>query len=235
MQTIGNGIKQFFGVVVKSQTYLNMLYLFLAFPLGVFYFVFLVTGISVGIPLVLLWIGLFVLLGTIVGWYGLTAFERKMAIGLLNVQIPPMQPEDQTGLSLWARLKNLLKNSVTWKGLVYLLAKFPLGVFSFTVLTVFLSLSVALITAPVYYQSFHPAIDLTVEGITLTNYWLVDTLGKAWVCTGIGIFFMILSMHLFNGISWVYGWFARVMLGNSKSTLSVGSTIIQPPTEMVEG
>ena len=41
-----NPLERLYGVFLKPQTYLNMLYLFLAFPLGLAYFVFLVTGLS---------------------------------------------------------------------------------------------------------------------------------------------------------------------------------------------
>ncbi len=47
-------IKRFFGVVARGQSYLNMIYLLLAFPLGVCYFVFLVTGLSLGIGLLII-------------------------------------------------------------------------------------------------------------------------------------------------------------------------------------
>ena len=36
----------FFGVIVDPQSYLNIVYLLVAFPLGTFYFVFLITGLS---------------------------------------------------------------------------------------------------------------------------------------------------------------------------------------------
>ena len=38
----------FFDVIVKPHTWRNVGYLLLAFPLGIFYFVFLVTGLSLG-------------------------------------------------------------------------------------------------------------------------------------------------------------------------------------------
>jgi len=40
---------QFFGVAAREGTYLNIIYLLLAFPLGCAYFVFLVTGLSLGL------------------------------------------------------------------------------------------------------------------------------------------------------------------------------------------
>ena len=39
----------FVGVIANPQSYLNIVYLLLAFPLGTFYFVFLVTGLSLGL------------------------------------------------------------------------------------------------------------------------------------------------------------------------------------------
>jgi hypothetical protein len=44
MNSFTNILVKFFGVAARSQTYLNLLYLFLAFPLGLAYFIFLVTA-----------------------------------------------------------------------------------------------------------------------------------------------------------------------------------------------
>ncbi len=122
--------ERFFGVVVKEQSYLNLIYLLLAFPLGLFYFVFLVTGLSLGFGLLIIWIGIPILLLMLVAWWGLTAFERQLAILLLHVDISPMSLESAKGQGIWERLKAHLSNPITWKGLVYLFAKFPLGILS---------------------------------------------------------------------------------------------------------
>jgi len=51
-------VKQFFGVVAREGTYLNIIYLLLAFPLGTAYFVFLVTGLSLGLGLSITLLGI---------------------------------------------------------------------------------------------------------------------------------------------------------------------------------
>jgi hypothetical protein len=61
-------VKQFFGVAARGETYLNIIYLLLAFPLGTAYFVFLVTGLSLGLGLLIIWIGIPILLFMIVAW-----------------------------------------------------------------------------------------------------------------------------------------------------------------------
>jgi len=53
----GSMIGRFFGVFAEPQSYLNILFLFLGLPLGIAYFVFLVAGFSVGVGLVVIWVG----------------------------------------------------------------------------------------------------------------------------------------------------------------------------------
>ena len=63
--TASQALGSFFGVVTRGRSYLNVLYLFIAFPLGVAYFVFLSIGWSLSLGLILLWIGLLVLLAVL--------------------------------------------------------------------------------------------------------------------------------------------------------------------------
>ena len=126
-------MKQFFGVAATMQTYLNTIYLLLSFPLGTAYFVFLVTELLLGFSLSIVWVAIPILLLMLAAWWELVVFERQLAIWLLHVDIPPMSCETASGQSAWARLKSHLSNPLTWKGLAYLFARFPLGILSFVV------------------------------------------------------------------------------------------------------
>ena len=46
----------FFGVVADPKSYLNIVDLLWGLPLGIAYFVVLVTGISVGTSLIIIWV-----------------------------------------------------------------------------------------------------------------------------------------------------------------------------------
>lgn len=216
MESVTNALKKFFGVAVQGQTYLNALYLFLAFPLGLFYFIFLVTGLSLGVGLVIVWVGLLVLAGVFAAWYGLVVFERQMAIWLLREEIPPINRQEMRGLSPWEQLKAAIANPVTWKGLAYLLAKLPLGILSFTLLVTCAAVSVSMLAAPAFYRIFPPQMFV----------WVVDTLGEALLSSLAGIFVALISMHVMNGLAWVSGKFARVMLGSSPAPVQPA-----PPVE----
>jgi hypothetical protein len=237
MESILNALGKFFGVVLRGQTYLNLLYLLLSFPLGIFYFVFLVTGISLGIGLAIVWVGLLILAGVFAAWYAFTAFERGMAIGMLREDILPMSHQDLSGMTLWKKFTATLANPVTWKGLAYLLAKFPLGIISFVVLVTLLSVSAAFLAMPFYYPYFNPEITLWGDS-TLYPMLLVDTLGEAMLGSLIGVILTLVSLHILNGLAWVSGKFAKVMLGNytvagSAPTAPVASVEPVKPVETI--
>jgi hypothetical protein len=223
--------EQFFGVIARGQTWLNFLYLFLAFPLGLIYFIYLTVGISVGIGTIIIWIGILILAVVIAGWWLMAGFERVMAISLLKVDIPPMSTEktEKAGTSL-EKLGAYLSNPVTWKGLVYLLVKFPLGTLSFVVLVTLTATTVAFIAAPFIFPFFPMVVDLSNN-----TSFIIDTLAEASILFVIGLVLLFVSLHIFNGLAWVSGQFAKVMLGNPRSAaqptpITVAATPVEPVT-----
>ena len=193
-----------FGAFVRPQTYLNVLYLLLAFPLGLAYFVFLVVGLSVGFGLVIIWVGLPILLLVLAGSWVLTVFEREMAIRILKQEIPPMTRQDLSEARVWTRVKAHLANRVTWTGMLYLLVKFPLGVASFVLTVVLVYLSLGFLSAPITYR------------FTTVYFgsWDVDTLGEAFVLLPIGLLVGIVTPHVLNAVARISARFASLMLGD---------------------
>lgn len=220
--------EQFFGVVARGQTWLNFLYLFLAFPLGLIYFIYLTVGISVGVGTIIIWIGILILAVVIAGWWLMAGFERVMAMSLLKVDIPPMSTDKtENADNSVAKLGAYLSNPVTWKGLAYLLVKFPLGILSFVVLVTLTATTVVLISAPIVFPFFNPVVDLW-NNTTI----VVDTLAEASVCFVVGLALLFVSLHIFNGLAWVSGQFAKVMLGNKRESVSsTPVTVAAAPVE----
>jgi hypothetical protein len=215
MNSMNDYFEKFFNVILRGQTYLNTLYVFLAFPLGLFYFIFLVTGISLGLGLAVVWVGFLILLAVFAGWYGLAAFERQMAIWLLHEHIPPLLKQDLSDKTLWEKFLAVLRNPVTWKGLAYLLVKFPLGLVTFVVVVTITAVSGSLIAAPFYYSIFHPTVDFVAIS------WVIDTLPEALAFSLLGVLMMFVSLHVINALAWFSGKFARVMLGSFASAPAV--------------
>ncbi len=193
----------FFGVVADPQSYRNIAYLLLAFPLGTFYFVFLVTGFSLGFGLIITLLGIPIWLLVLKGSWALCRFERQVAITLLNEDIPLSVSRPESG-GLWARVKSLLKDSATWTGVLYLFLKFPLGIATFTITVTVIALTVGLLAAPTYMWTSDPIV---------WGSWSFDPFPWSWILTIIGIPMVFISLHLMNAIAVVFGLMTRVMLG----------------------
>lgn len=213
-----NGLVRFFTAPVEVRSYTNLFYLLLSFPLGVFYFTFLVTGLATGFALTLIWIGLPLLALVFAASFGMAALERRLAIHLLGAKVPPMSPppvaEPQ---SIWQTIQQFLSNPVTWKGMGYLFLKFPLGILSFVVTVTLLSVSAALILAPAAYT--WGEINFVI--------WDVDTYFETFLVSGMGVLFLFLSINLLNGLALVWREFAEVMLGSRQ--FEVPSAPAAPP------
>lgn len=194
-----------FSVVWDPGTYLNILYLLVSLPLGAFYFVFLVTGFSLGLGLAIIWVGLPILLLMVLAVYGLTGFERLLAIHLLAQEVVPLRdalPQE----SAWQWLKGVLTTPATWKGLLFLLLKFPFGIFSFVMTVTLLAISLAFIFAPVLILN---------RGVIDFGLWVADTLPEAFLCSLLGMILHLISLHILNALAWIWGILARGLLGKS--------------------
>lgn len=201
-------------VAFQVQTYRNILYLLASFPLGTFYFVALIAGLSAGLGSVIAVVGIPLLLLTVLAWWWMAAFERQLAIWWLGVAIPPMYRQRPAGLSPGRWLKAHLGSSVTWTSLLYLLAKFPLGVLSFIIAMLLTALTSRLVFAPLPYL-VDAALGQGTSGNGLT---------LSLILTAIGIGVGLVSMHLLNGLALVSGRFARLMLGQSDMATRLSET-----------
>ncbi len=202
---------RFFGVVGSRQSYLNLLYLLVAFPLGVFYFTFLVSGLSLGISLLIIWLGIPILLFVGVIWWLLAKFERLLAVHLLNADIPELRRPLSEGNDIWTRFREYLSNLVTWKSLLYLFLKFQLGVATFIILATFISATLAFLTLPFTYR-FMSEIQIGVFlGLGLPA-WHIDSMNDALLGALIGLMLLPVTLHVTNGLAWVHAKFSRLML-----------------------
>jgi hypothetical protein len=205
-QSLAESLGPFFGVVARSSSYRSTLYNLLAFPLGLLYFVILAVGLSLGLGLAIVWIGLFILALLVLVSWAFSAFERQQAIVLLDAEIAPMGrlPPAEGGVT--DKLAVFFGNRVTWTGPMFLFLKFPFGLATFTFGVVALALSGSLLLAPLYYRWEPPDL----------YWWYVDTLPEALLCSLIGLFGFVVTLHVFNGLGWVWRQLATLMLGDDE-------------------
>lgn len=204
---------RFFGVVASKQSYINLFYLFASFPLGVFYFVFLISGLSTGISLSIIWVGIPILLLMGVAWWGLARFERQLAVHFLKEDIPKIVNTSFSKESILLQMKERIANPITWKSLLYLFLKFPMGIVTFIVLVTVVSLTLSLLAMPLIYE-FMPFDEIGIFIGGDFPDWRIDSLGDATVAALIGVLLLPVTLHISNVLAWVHGKFAKIMLSN---------------------
>lgn len=229
MKEIAHALKSFFGVIVKTQTYRNGLYLLLTFPLGIAYGCFLMAGWFLGYGLVL---GgrlftpydmlanikiLAIVTGGILVWClviiscGIPAwFEKRLANWLLGTSFRTASHQASSECNLRKRIRTYLSDPVTWKSVIFIALKFPLGILFFTVVIGLLSAATGSLLAPLAhlfgFKSF------------IIGPWRIDTWGETFIACATGIFAVPLALHLINGLAFACKWFAKVMLGSPSSS-----------------
>lgn len=208
--------------IVWPRTYANLLYLLLLLPTGVVWFTLYVTGLSLGVGLFIVWVGAAILLSLVpITWYAVL-FERELAVRLLGEAIPePRETALPGDEGAWAWYKSLAKSPVTWKGFLFLLLKFPLGMASWIFTILLLTIVASFIVAPAIWAT-GGEIDLGV--------WRTDTLVDTIYASVIGILAVIPSVHVLNGLAFLWGRLARVALGPRESAAPVTSTEPEPVT-----
>ena len=228
-------------LVHDRRTYLRILYLLLAFPLGILYFTVIITGLSVGVGLVIVIVGFPILLLTLVCWLLFGRIERELAIHLLGAQVRPMSIPDPERRSAWQRLLRTLGDPVTWKSLVYVLLEFPFGIFSFTLAVVLLSVSLSLVLYPVVYaiatalyQQFPDQAQGTMwPGVTIDGEFRASVAVRFLGVSAFGIVFAIASLAVLNGTAWMWARFAELMLGVDESRLQLAAAQAEAKVQQV--
>lgn len=173
----------------------GLLYLLLGFPTGLLYFLLLTIVLSLGFGLLPILIGIPILLGTVPLVNACVAFERMLALTLLDARIAPVPPPNPAGNWLKSTLRQFV-NPDWLRGLVFLGLKFPLGMLSFTLALTLLVSVVALFFGPLValalpgsvttvlgipQETTADALVLFVFGVILLPIFVASTAAGGWL------------------------------------------------------
>jgi hypothetical protein len=194
--------------VAAAQTYRNVLYLFLAFPLGLVYYVLLVFGFVLGVALAVFVVGLGVLLGVVVGSRFLASFERWLANRLLGTQIDAPDDVDGDADGLGATAKAYLGANSTWQGLGFVALKFPIGVVSFVLLVSLLGTAIEFLVLPLYPEG---AFNVQISGWRVARSF--DTPTQRYLAVPLGAVLGVVALHVLNAFADANASIATSLLG----------------------
>jgi signal transduction histidine kinase len=189
--------------LVEGRALRSLAFLVIGIPLGIAWFVLLVTGWSLGLGLLITLLGIAVILVLGVAVRGAAAVERRLADGLLGTSLAGGARPIWTGnplRSLW----DWLRDPASWREQAYLLLRFvvgmPLGIIALGVI----GQSLQWLAMPFYYW----AADDQVYGV-----WDVDTLGEALLLVPAGALLLVLSVPLVTALGRLSAALARTVLG----------------------
>jgi hypothetical protein len=204
-----SGVTRLFRVVIQPQTYLNLAWLLLAFPLGTAYFILLITGFSLGLGFMVTLLGIPVLLATLLAVRACAAFERGLMNALLGTAFPPDPIVPAPAPGIVPRITALVTSPTTWKGLGYLFLKFPIGILTFCLGLTLTTIPLYFICLPIYYcwTDFYYA-----------PYHRVTSLVGALFLVPIGVLLVPVCLHAINGMTALYRAFARALLSPETPT-----------------
>jgi signal transduction histidine kinase len=202
-------LKRAFAATVSARTWKATAYLLLTLPVGTFWFVVLVAGISAGLSLLPVWVGVPILVATVFAWRAGARAERSLLRTLLGVDIPsPYRPAAET--SLWKQLVTAASDPATWKDFAYIALLFPLGILWFVVVTTVWAFGLGLMALPLYYWA--PSGGAEVIG----RHLVVDTWWEAILAALVGLAATLAAPLVVRGIAYVHGQLARGLLGASR-------------------
>ena len=162
----------------------------LGLPLGTAYFIWIVTGLSLGAGLAITLIGIPILTFVLANVRPLLLAERGLSDALLGTRLPPLDITPRRGVGWIGRLKAYWTDGLTWRGLLYLLLRFPVGILTFTVAVTAYGAALYGLAAPIVAP--FDAIDLgfwepdtVLEGLALVPVGAVALVAAGWISEGL--------------------------------------------------
>lgn len=200
----------FFGVLVDPAAYGALIYMLLSLATGIFYFTWVVTGLSLSLGLAILIIGvpfflLFVGSVRVISWV-----EGRIVETLLGVRMPRRMPLKDNEGTLWARISHALTDARTWGSMLYMLLMLPLGVIYFTLSVALGVTSGALIAGGIHQLATgedHIRVDARPDIDALLN-----TPPGLVAVVIVGLIGILLTLHVARALGIVQGKIAESLL-----------------------
>jgi len=203
-------VGRFFGVAAEPRTYSALFYMVLALATGIFYFTWVVAGVSmtagfgvliIGIPFAILYFGSVRVLSLV---------EGRMVEVMLGERMPRRPLYTGREKPLLERIRDLFLDPRSWSTQLYFLLMLPLGIAYFTTVVIGLALSLGLIAMPFLGLFGHSdAITLQGAGVVLDSPW-------SWVIGALcGVVILFACLHLVRLVGGWHGQLAKHLLVKS--------------------
>lgn len=213
---------RFFGVLSDPSAWGSFFYMLIAMVTGIVYFTMVVTGLSLTAGLAVLIIGIPFALLFIATVRAVSLAEGRIVEGLLGERMPRRPRIVGQAGGLWERIKSWFADYRTWTTMLYMLLMLPLGVTYFTIVTVGMSLSLALIAIPFAQTIWHAPLVVLGGHFYLLQWWALPFVLLA------GVVGFVTLLWLAKGIGRIHGAFAKSLLVGRTEGEAIAETSATP-------
>ncbi|AEN11761.1 MULTISPECIES: sensor histidine kinase [unclassified Streptomyces] len=200
----------------EGRVWRELAYLFLSVPISTALFCFAITMVSLGLGMLITFLGIPILAAGLALCRGFGMLERARARALLHLDVAEPAPVRGTG-GLMSWVGATLKSGVSWRHLLYAVLHFPWAVFAFPVAVSFWAVGWSAFTYPLWRWVF-PAY-AGIDGIQLygdeTHQAYLDSPFEMAVTCGIGLAFLLVTPWLVRGLTTVDRLLVSGLLGPS--------------------
>jgi uncharacterized membrane protein len=208
---------KFFGVIAEPRTYAALFYMLLSMATGIFYFTWVVTGISLSAGLAVLIIGIPFAILFLGSTRMFSLLEGRIVEVMLGERMPRRPLYSSRGKPWMTRIGEMFSDPRTWTTLLYMVLMLPLGIIYFTLAVTLLSVSLSFIAAPVMVLVGYATVNQNYDGWVLLGMdngvfgTSLGYLGLPLVFVA-GVLLLFATLHLARGIGYLHGQFAKHLL-----------------------
>ena len=196
----------------RQRTYGALFYMLLALATGIFYFTWTVTGVSLSLGLAILIIGLPFFLLFVAASRVIALVEGRIVETMLGERMPRRAAYADRDQPLLAQIKAMLLDARTWSALLYFVLMLPLGIVYFTMAVTGLSVSLALIAAPLVEWMGGGWI-VHVNGVSSLSNGTGVPLAVVWPLVVLaGIALLLITLHGARLIGMAHARLAKALL-----------------------
>jgi len=201
-----SALSRFFGIFADAGAWGSLIYMIFAMVTGTIYFTWAVTGISIGTSMIFLIIGIPIIILFLYSVRGIAFVEGRIVEALLGERMPRRSKFTNKNVKLWDRIKNLLTDRTTWTGILYMILQLPIGIIYFTVMTIILTISIAIIFAPLVQLIWDISIIQTGSFEYYIPNWVLPLMTVA------GFLLLTVTMHIAKFVGKLHSKYAKALL-----------------------
>ncbi|WP_339207064.1 sensor domain-containing protein [Paenibacillus sp. FSL K6-3182] len=191
--------------------------LLMSLPKGIIAFVIAVTGLSVSLPLIILWVGLPMLWATLAACRWMMVKEQQSTLAWYRGNSQSHhRDDDQLSLS-WEgsrSLVRLLGKGQTYQGILYSLLQLPIGITGFTLGIVLPVTAYAVMLSPFAYKVSADFFNFDLFQSTWTFfpfYAEITSAQRSWIAGGIGLVLVFVQPMLLRALGRMYAAYVQMI------------------------